>query len=143
MRSLLVAGNWKMNASVKQTEALVSAIAESDLSVDVAVFPPFPYLAQALAGAVRSTLRVSAKNVADHESSAYSGEVSAPMLADFGCAMALVGHSERRTLYGETDEQVLAKTKQLLANGLTAVVCVGETLSERQAGQEQIGRAHV
>lgn len=137
MRSLLVAGNWKMNASVKQTEALVSAIAESDLSVDVAVFPPFPYLAQALAGSVRTTLRVGAQNVAEHESGAYTGEVSAPMLADLGCAMALVGHSERRTLYGETDEQVLAKTKQLLANGLTAVVCVGETLSERQAGQEQ------
>src|SRR5690606_11852153 len=102
-----------------------------------AIFPPFPYIAQALAKSARSTLRVGAQNVSEHEVGAFTGEVSATMLADLGCAMALVGHSERRTLFAETNEQVLAKTKQLLANGLTAIVCVGETLAERNAGQEQ------
>lgn len=137
MRSLLVAGNWKMNASVEQTETLVSALCEAELAADVAIFPPFPYIAQALAKSARSTLRVGAQNVSEHEVGAFTGEVSATMLADLGCAMALVGHSERRTLFAETNEQVLAKTKQLLANGLTAIVCVGETLAERNAGQEQ------
>ncbi len=137
MRSLLVAGNWKMNASTEQTDTLVAALSEAELTVDVAVFPPFPYLAQALAKSARSTLRVGAQDVAEHAAGAFTGEVSAVMLADIGCSMALVGHSERRTLYSETNEQVLAKTKQLLASGLTAVVCVGETLAERNAGQEQ------
>lgn len=137
MRSLLVAGNWKMNASTQQAEALVSALCEADLAVDVAVFPPFPYLSLALAKSAQSTLRIGAQNVAEQDAGAFTGEVSASMLADVGCTMALVGHSERRTLYAETNEQVLAKTKQLLANGITAVVCVGETLAERRAGQEQ------
>lgn len=137
MRSLLVAGNWKMNASVAQTDTLVSALSEADLTVDVAVFPPFPYLAQALTQSARSTVRVGAQDVAAQAAGAYTGEVSASMLADVGCSMALVGHSERRTLFAETNEQVLEKTKQLLANGLTAVVCIGETLAERKAGQEQ------
>src|SRR5690554_2762222 len=131
MRSLLVAGNWRMNASTEQTDTLVAALSEAELTVDVAAFPPFPYLAQALAKSARSTLRIGAQNVAEHQAGAYTGEVSAAMLADIGCSMALVGHSERRTLYAETNEQVLAKTKQLLANGLTAV-----RSEERRVGKE-------
>lgn len=137
MRSLLVAGNWKMNASVKQTTELVSALTAADLSCDVAVFPPFPYLTQAISQAASGTVRVGAQNVAAQVNGAFTGEVSASMLADIGCAMALVGHSERRALFAESNEQVLVKVQQLLANDITAVVCIGETLAERQAGQEQ------
>lgn len=138
MRPLLVAGNWKMNATVANTEQLLSALCAADLSCDVAVFPPYPYLSQAVRAVTNSPIRIGAQNVAEQDQGAYTGEVAASMLADVGCALALVGHSERRTLFGETNEQVLAKVKQLLANNVTAVVCVGETLSERQAGQEKI-----
>lgn len=137
MRRLLVAGNWKMNASVAQTNALLAALCAEEFSCDVAVFPPFPYLTQAVAAVAGTSLRVGAQNVASEESGAFTGEVSAGMLADVGCRLALVGHSERRSLYGETDAQVLEKTRQLLANDVTAVVCVGETLAERQSGREQ------
>lgn len=126
-----------MNASVTQTEQLLSALAAEDVVCDVAVFPPFPYLGQAVAALSKTPIRVGAQNVAEQENGAFTGEVAASMLKDVGCALALVGHSERRTLFAETDEQVLAKVRQLLANDITAVVCVGETLAERQAGQEQ------
>lgn len=126
-----------MNASVASTEHLLTALAAEDLACDAVVFPPFPYLSQAIAALANSDIRVGAQNVAQHASGAYTGEVSANMLADIGCGLALVGHSERRTLYAETDQQVLAKVKQLLAQNLTAVVCVGETLAERQADQQQ------
>lgn len=137
MRRLLVAGNWKMNASVAQTEQLLSQLSAAELDVDVAVFPPFPYLVQAQQCLAATTIKVGAQNVAAYDAGAYTGEVSASMLADIGCSMALVGHSERRTLFGEHDIDVLHKVKKLLAAGVTAVVCVGETLAERQAGEEQ------
>lgn len=137
MRRLLVAGNWKMNGSVAHTEQLLANLCAADLSCDLAVFPAFPYLAQALNAVAQTPIRVGAQNVASSENGAFTGEVSAAMLADLGVALALVGHSERRTLFGETDADVLAKTKQLLAHKITAVVCVGETLAQRQAGQEQ------
>lgn len=126
-----------MNASVAQTEQLLSALSAADLPCDLAVFPPYPYLAQAQALSQHGAVRIGAQNVASEESGAFTGEVSASMLKDVGCALALVGHSERRALYGETNEQVLAKTQQLLKQGLTAVVCVGESLAERKAGKEQ------
>ncbi|WP_286716838.1 triose-phosphate isomerase [Thalassolituus sp. UBA2009] len=138
MRRLLVAGNWKMNASVAMTQSLLSELRAAQIDqCDVAVFPPFPYLTQAGELLSGSDIALGAQNCAAEESGAFTGEVSAPMLADVGCAMALVGHSERRTLYGETDDTVLAKTRQLLDNSMTAVVCVGETLAERQAGQAE------
>ncbi len=138
MRRLLVAGNWKMNASVAMTQSLLSELRAAQIDqCDVAVFPPFPYLSQASELLSGSDIALGAQNCAAEESGAFTGEVSAPMLADVGCAMALVGHSERRTLYGETDDTVLAKTRQLLDNSMTAVVCVGETLAERQAGQAE------
>ncbi|MCD8520734.1 MAG: triose-phosphate isomerase [Saccharospirillaceae bacterium] len=138
MRRLLVAGNWKMNASVAMAQSLLSELRAASIDqCDVAVFPPFPYLAQAAGLLSGSGIALGAQNCATEESGAFTGEVAAPMLADVGCTMALVGHSERRTLYGETDQTVLVKTQQLLATNLTAVVCVGETLAERQAGQEE------
>ncbi len=138
MRRLLVAGNWKMNASVAMTQSLLSELRAAQIDqCDVAVFPPFPYLTQAGELLSGCDIALGAQNCAAEESGAFTGEVSAPMLADVGCAMALVGHSERRTLYGETDDTVLAKTRQLLDNSMTAVVCVGETLAERQAGQAE------
>lgn len=137
MRTLLVAGNWKMNASVADTEQLLTALSAADLVCDVAVFPPYPYLVQAITQLANSPIRVGAQNVATESSGAYTGEVSAAMLSDVGCALSLVGHSERRSLYAETDEQVLNKVKQLLACEITPVVCVGETLEQRQAGNEQ------
>ncbi len=139
MRRLLVAGNWKMNASVAMTQSLLSELRAAQIDqCDVAVFPPFPYLTQAAQLLSGSAVALGAQNCAAEESGAFTGEVAAPMLADVGCAMALVGHSERRTFYGETDETVLAKTQQLLASKVTAVVCIGETLAERQAGQEEV-----
>lgn len=137
MRPLLVAGNWKMNASTAFTEQLLSALNAQDIACDVAVFPPFLYVPQAIQALKNSPIRVGAQNVSEQANGAFTGEVAAPMLADVGCSLALVGHSERRSLFAETNEQVLAKVKQLLANGITSVVCVGESLAERQAGQEQ------
>jgi len=138
MRRLLVAGNWKMNASAAMTEQLLTGLLNSlPAAGDVAVFPPFPYLSQAQRLLQGSVIALGAQNVATEESGAYTGEVSAAMLADVGCRMALVGHSERRSLYGEDDTVVLAKVRQLLAHGLTAVVCIGETLEERHSGQEE------
>lgn len=138
MRRLLVAGNWKMNASAAMTEQLLTGLLNSlPTACDVAVFPPFPYLSQAQQRLQGSVIALGAQNVAAEESGAYTGEVSAAMLADVGCRMALVGHSERRSLYGEDDSVVLAKVRQLLTHGLTAVVCIGETLEERYAGQEE------
>lgn len=136
MRKTLVAGNWKMNASTAQTSTLLQGIqAAGDLSCDVAVFPPHVYLTQALAETQHSTVAVGAQNCATETSGAYTGEVSADMLSDIGASMVLVGHSERRTLYGETDSIVLTKTQQALRAGLIAVVCVGETLAERKSGR--------
>ena len=138
MRRLLVAGNWKMNGSVAMTEQLLTGIAaQANDACDMAVFPPFPYLMQARQLLAGTRIQVGAQNVAAEEPGAFTGEVGADMLADIGCAMALVGHSERRTLYGETDEIVLTKTRRLLAQGVVAVVCVGETLEERRAGREE------
>jgi triosephosphate isomerase len=101
------------------------------------VFPPFPYLSQAISIAEGSQISVGAQNCAEADSGAFTGEVSAEMLSDLGASMVIIGHSERRTLYGETDDVVLRKTRKALDNGLIAVVCVGETLEERQGGKAE------
>ena len=137
MRRTLVAGNWKMNASRAQTETLLSAIRDAgDLPCDVAVFPPYPYLSQAVEAA-GATVSVGAQNCADQTSGAYTGEVACDMLSDIGASMVIIGHSERRTLYGETDDVVLRKTRLAIDCGLTAVVCVGETLEQRKSGNAE------
>jgi len=138
MRRILVAGNWKMNASRAQTDTLITGLRNAgELSCDLAVFPPFPYLSQAISVADGSQIRVGAQNCAEAGSGAYTGEVSAEMLTDLGASMVIIGHSERRTLYAETDDVVLRKTRQAVDHGLVAVICVGETLEERQSGKAE------
>ncbi|MBQ0726707.1 MAG: triose-phosphate isomerase [Thalassolituus oleivorans] len=138
MRRLLVAGNWKMNASVAMTEHLLSAIRDAEIDTcDVAVFPPFPYLALAHSTIADAPIRLGAQTCSLEQGGAFTGEVAVSMLSEFQVALVLVGHSERRSLYGETDKIVLLKTLRVLEQGMTAVVCIGETLEERQAGNER------
>ncbi len=113
------------------------ANASAASACDLAVCVPFPYLDQARAGLQGSSIAWGAQDVSKHEQGAFTGEVSAAMLADFGCQWVLVGHSERRTLHGETDLLVAEKATAALAAGLTPVVCVGETLAEQEAGKTQ------
>jgi triosephosphate isomerase len=137
VRRRLVAGNWKMHGSLAANRTLLEGIVaglDRARGVDVAVCAPFPYLAQ-LADRLRgSALRSGAQNVSEHESGAYTGEVSAAMLAEFACHYVIVGHSERRTLYGETDAQVAAKVVAAQRAGLVPILCVGERLEERENG---------
>jgi triosephosphate isomerase len=142
-RMRLVAGNWKMHGSRPANRALLDAIlkglAESYKGGDAqcAVFPPFPYLGE-VAERLRGTpVAWGAQNVSEHAQGAYTGEVSAAMLAEFGCHYVIVGHSERRQLYGESDAQVAAKFAAARAAGLTPILCVGETLAEREAGRTE------
>ena len=134
-------GNWKMHGSQVANAALLDGLcAGAGILSDyctVAVCAPFPYLAQAQAALRESAVSWGAQDVSLHEQGAYTGEVSAAMLADFGCRWVLVGHSERRAMHNETDDQVAQKAVAALGAGLTPVVCVGETLAEQQAGQTQ------
>src|SRR5450830_214852 len=139
MRRKLVAGNWKMNGGLVANTALIAEVkaglAVAGAQADVAVCVPAPYLAQVQAAIAGSALALGAQDVSAHASGAYTGEVSAGMLAEFGCRYAIVGHSERRAYHGEIDAVVAAKTVAALKSGLTPIVCVGETLAEREAGQ--------
>jgi triosephosphate isomerase (TIM) len=136
-RSRLVAGNWKMHGSRASIATLLDALLKGNPGSDCAVCPPFPYLAQ-VAERLRGTAIVwGAQNVSEHAQGAYTGEVSAAMLAEFGCRYVIVGHSERRQLYGESDAQVAAKYAAASAAGMTPILCVGETLAEREAGQTE------
>ncbi|GKS90418.1 triose-phosphate isomerase [Acidovorax sp. SUPP2539] len=139
MKKKLIAGNWKMNGSLASNQALVNALREGmgQPGCDVVVAVPAPYLAQVQALAEGSAVAVAAQDVSAHESGAYTGEASAAMLLEFGVRYVLVGHSERRQYHGETDEVVAAKAQRALAAGITPIVCVGETLAEREAGQTQ------
>ena len=140
MRKFLVAGNWKMNgdsaANSELVGGIVAGLPAAD-NVEVLVCPPFPYLA-AVAGLIDgSGVLLGSQNVSDRESGAFTGEVAPAMLRDVGCQFALVGHSERRALYGETSGQVAAKFAAAQNAGLTPVLCVGETLEEREAGNTE------
>ena len=144
MRKFLVAGNWKMNGDSAANSELISGIisglsgiAESADKVDVLVCPPFPYLAAVRDQVGGSDVQLGAQNVSEHASGAHTGETSPAMLQEMGCAFALVGHSERRTLYGETSEQIAAKFAAALDAGITPVLCVGETLQQREAGNTE------
>lgn len=135
----LIAGNWKMNGSLVANEALLQALLQNIgvPACDVAVCVPAPYLAQVQALVEGSSIAVGAQDVSSHPQGAFTGEQSAAMLKDFGVRYVIVGHSERRQYHGETDELVAAKTAAALANGLTPIVCVGETLAQREAGQTE------
>lgn len=136
MRRKLIAGNWKMNGSLAANEALLGAIkaelAQPECAVAVCV--PAPYLAQCQAVLGGSSIAWGAQDVSVHESGAFTGEVSGAMLVDFACRYVIVGHSERRTYHSETDDIVAQKTVRALKAGLTPIVCVGETLVERESG---------
>ena len=135
----LIAGNWKMNASLASNEALLAALAQAlstQPACDVAVCVPAPYFAQVQAFKV-AAIDLGAQDVSAHASGAYTGEISAAMLKDFGVSYAIVGHSERRQYHGETDALVADKAKAALAAGITPIVCVGETLAEREAGRTE------
>jgi triosephosphate isomerase (TIM) len=139
-RSRLVAGNWKMNGSRAANRALLDALSRgiaSERAAEVAICPPFPYLSQVAEQLEGTPLAWGAQNVSEHAQGAYTGEVSAAMLKEFGCRYVIVGHSERRQLYGESDAQVAAKFVAAQAAGMTPILCVGETLAERDAGRTQ------
>ncbi|MDR2031620.1 MAG: triose-phosphate isomerase [Azoarcus sp.] len=139
MARKLVVGNWKLHGGLAANEALLGAIA-AVAGADVAVCVPFPYLAQA--GARLRGVALGAQTVSEFQSGAYTGEVSAEMLTDLGCRYVIVGHSERRALFGEDDAMVGRKTAAALRVGLLPIVCVGESLAEREAGRalEVVGR---
>ncbi|PKO34596.1 MAG: triose-phosphate isomerase [Betaproteobacteria bacterium HGW-Betaproteobacteria-7] len=136
MRKKLVAGNWKMFGSLQRNALLLErVVAGSDgVTCDVAVFAPFPYLGQLQGALAGSRLAWGAQTLSEFAEGAYTGEVSAGMLKDFGCSHVLVGHSERRNLFGEGDSVVAAKFAAAQAAGLIPVLCIGETLAEREAG---------
>ena len=136
MRGKLVVGNWKMNGSLRQNDALLADLRSGWTAMPsrrIAICVPFPYLWQAQAALSGSVLEWGAQNVSEHASGAFTGEVAATMVAEFGSRVTIVGHSERRALYGETDAAVANKAAAVLAAGLTPIVCVGETLAEREA----------
>ena len=136
-RSRLVAGNWKMHGSRASIAALLDALVKEIPRQGCAVCAPSPYLAQ-VAERLRGTpIAWGAQNVSEHAQGAYTGEVSAAMLAEFGCRYVIVGHSERRQLYRETDAQAAAKFAAVRAAGMTPILCVGETLEERDAGKTE------
>ena len=137
MRKFLVAGNWKMNGDGASGESLVDGIAAGLVAsdaVEVLVCPPYPYLAM-LGGRIGAgPLLLGAQNVSEHSKGAFTGEVAPDMLIDVGCRYVIVGHSERRAMYGESSEQVAKKFAAAQEAGLTPILCVGETLEEREAG---------
>lgn len=136
-RKRLVAGNWKMNGSVDANASLLKSLLAGlppNSSAEFAVCVPFPYLTQVATALVGSSIAWGAQTLSEHDSGAYTGEVSGPMLREFRCQYVLVGHSERRQLFGESDSAVAAKFLAAQRNGLTPVLCVGETLAEREGG---------
>ncbi len=141
MKKKLIAGNWKMNGGLAANQALLTALLDGLKAqppvCGVAVAVPAAYLAQVQSLVAGSVIALAAQDVSSQESGAFTGEISAGMLRDFGTRYALVGHSERRQYHGETDELVAAKAQRALAAGITPIVCVGETLAEREAGQTE------
>lgn len=139
MRATLIAGNWKMNGSLASNAGLLDGVRAGVASAkaQLAVCVPAPYLAQAQAALAGSAVAWGAQDVSAHESGAYTGEISAAMLLDFACQYVIVGHSERRSYHGESSELVAHKAVRALASGLTPIVCVGETLAEREQGQTE------
>ena len=137
MRAKLVVGNWKMNGGLAANEALLSELKAAWTPVpgrEIAVCVPYPYLAQASAALKATSIAWGGQDVSEHASGAFTGEVSARMLGEFGCRYVIVGHSERRQLFGDSDAVVAAKAVAALAAGLTPIACVGETLAERDSG---------
>lgn len=156
-RPKLVVGNWKLHGSLSTNAALLEQIkAAGKTGAALAVCAPFPYLAQCQSLLTGSAVAWGAQDVSAEARGAFTGEVAASMLSEFGCGYVIVGHSERRSYHGETDAQVATKALRALEHGIIPIVCVGETLAQREAGEteqvvgrqldavlEEIGRAHV
>lgn len=138
MRRTLVAGNWKLNGSrdsIKElTSGILSGMSDVGSNTDVAVCPPFVYLDMTQALLADSAIAMGSQDVCDEDAGAFTGEVSAPMLAEMGCTYAIVGHSERRSIYGESDEFTAQKYAAARKQGLKPILCIGELLEEREAG---------
>ena len=138
MHRKLVVGNWKMHGNrPANAELLAALIGARPFGADVAVCVPFVYINETAATLAGSDIRWGAQDVSEHEQGAYTGEVSAAMLAECGCRYVIVGHSERRAYHAEGDALVARKAQAALARGVTPVVCVGETLAEREAGETE------
>ncbi|OYU42974.1 MAG: triose-phosphate isomerase [Burkholderiales bacterium PBB4] len=140
MKSKLIAGNWKMNGSLVANQSLVQALVEGfgqKSHCGVALCVPAPYLAQVQLLLAGSRIELGVQDVSAHDAGAYTGQVSASMLREFGVRYCLVGHSERRQYQGETDAEVAQKAQRALAMGITPVVCVGESLAQREAGETE------
>jgi triosephosphate isomerase len=137
MKKKLIAGNWKMNGSLAANEQLLKAIISGmgQATCQVAVGVPAAYLAQCQSLLADSAVDLASQDISAHEGGAYTGEISGAMLKEFGVRYAIVGHSERRQYHGETDEVVAVKAQRALGCGITPIVCVGETLAEREAGK--------
>ena len=135
MAKPLIAGNWKMHGTVEQATVIASRLAAQWCDQDVAemvVFPPYVHLTQVMNATQDTAVAVGAQNVCQYDNGAYTGEVSAAMLADLGCRYLLVGHSERRTLFDDSNQTVAEKFKAAQQAGITPILCVGETLQQRQ-----------
>lgn len=140
MRGKLVAGNWKLNGTLEKNRALLNALLQGRKpawQAEIAVCAPFPYLAQLQELLRGSPIAWGAQSLSEYAQGAYTGEVSAAMLAEFGCRYVIVGHSERRALFGESDEVVAKKFAAAQGAGLTPILCIGETLSERESGSTE------
>ena len=144
MRQAMVAGNWKMNGSRASVKELVDGINAGlgGVTAEVVVCPPFVYLPYVVGATSDSVVKVGAQNMCDQASGAFTGEVSGPMVKDIGCEYVIIGHSERRAMYGESDEVTAVKYAAVQNNGLKPIFCIGETLEEREQGitEEVVGR---
>jgi len=135
MRRPLIAGNWKMHGTQKSAEELLRTIAKNANTVDdieLAVFPPFVHLSQCPVLLANSTVHYGAQTISEYSDGAYTGEISATMLKDLGCHYVIIGHSERRKIYGETNAQIAKKCIAACQAGIIPILCVGETLEERE-----------
>ena len=138
MRTPVIAGNWKMFKTARQAAETIRSLADlvkGVQGVEVVICPPFTALAAAVEAAKGSPVAIGAQDCYWEKEGAFTGQVAVPMIADLGCSHCIVGHSERRQLFGETDATVDKKIEAVLANGLNCIACVGETLAEREAGQ--------
>jgi len=138
MRTPFISGNWKMNLDRAGARGLAAAVAQhAARGVDVALFPPAVYLDEVVRAVAGSRVQVGGQNCCDEASGAFTGEISTAMLADVGARLVLIGHSERRHVYGESDELIQRKVARALGDGLHAMLCVGETLDERDGGRTE------
>ncbi|MDH5386859.1 MAG: triose-phosphate isomerase [Gammaproteobacteria bacterium] len=144
MRQPMVAGNWKMNGSSDSVKELMNGIKAGmgGVNAEVVVCPPFVYIPSVADAIGDSGIKLGAQNMCDQDAGAFTGEVSGPMLKDVGCEYVIIGHSERRAMYGETDEVTAIKYGAVLKNGLKPIFCIGETLEEREQGitEQVVGR---